>query len=307
MRADPGFPGGYAAGAQSAHRENHYGGEFFACLFFPFLFIKDNIRLSDKKDGKRCSMSLIAFKDFFDRVRAHTDIATQTALARALGVHRSAITQAKNRDAIPPKWVLQLARRCSLSPDWLEFGTGVPRPVAAPPAAAKPGKRPPARRPGALPGSRDGIVLHAASLHGDWREQDIVLVPKVSARLCAGGGSFEVDAQPVNAHPFPRWWLAKMGSPSDMVFMDVVGDSMEPGICDGDTVLVDQSFTRVDSHAVLAVGLEDAIYLKRAERCGDGIILHSDNPAYGPMEIFGDELESFRVIGRVVWLCRDCR
>ena len=251
-------------------------------------------------------MSHIAFNDFFERVRTYTDIITQTDLARALGVHRSAITQAKNRDAVPPKWVLQLARRCSLSPDWLEFGTGDPRPVTAPAAAASFGNSQSVMRPAALPGNRRGFALRTASFL-DRQEQSIVFVPKVSARLCAGGGSFEVDAQPVNAHPFPRWWLAKMGSPSDMVFMDVVGDSMAPGICDGDTVLVDQSFARVDFHAVLAVGLDDAIYLKRAEPCGDGIILHSDNPTYTPIEIFGDELANFRVIGRVVWLCRDCR
>ena len=34
-----------------------------------------------------------------------------------------------------------------------------------------------------------------------------------------------------------------MGSPKSMVFMDVVGSSMEPGILDGDMVLVDQSAT----------------------------------------------------------------
>ena len=132
-------------------------------------------------------------------------------------------------------------------------------------------------------------------------------MPKVQARLCAGGGSFELGALPVSEHPFPRQWLAKMGSPSSMVFMDVVGDSMEPGIRDGDMVLVDQSNTGISPQVVLAVGLEDAIYLKRVEKRSDGILLHSDNAAYSSMEVYGDELNSFRVIGKVVWLCRDCR
>jgi len=239
-------------------------------------------------------MNIIAFKVFFDRLVSATSIKTQTDLATALGVHRSAITQAKTRDAVPSKWVLRLARRFSLSPDWLEFGTGSPR--AAHAKASK----------SAMQRTRE-FVLHTLPGGAKRDVNDVVLVPKVEARLCAGGGSFEVEAQPVATHPFPRWWLAKLGSPSDMVFMDVVGDSMEPGICDGDTVLVDQSYTRIDLHSVLAVGVEDAIYLKRVERCGDGILLHSDNPGYAPMEIFGDELENLRVIGRVVWLCRDCR
>lgn len=251
-------------------------------------------------------MEVLAFSEFFGRLLSATTITTQTDLARALGVHRSAVTQAKMRDAVPQKWVLQLARRFSLSPDWLEFGSGPARGRMLPHHDKERGvtMKAAVRKSAA---QRERRVAPPMSAGVESNGNDSVLVPKVSARLCAGGGSFEVDAQPVAVHPFPRWWLAKLGSPSDMVFMDVVGDSMEPGVCDGDTVLIDQSCKRIDSHAVLAVGVEDAIYLKRVERCGDGIILHSDNSTYAPMEVFGDELESFRVIGRVVWLCRDCR
>ena len=138
-------------------------------------------------------------------------------------------------------------------------------------------------------------------------DQELIYVPKAQARLCAGGGSFEVGALPVSEHPFPRQWLAKMGSPSAMVFMDVVGDSMEPGIRDGDMVLVDQSNTQISPQSILAVGVDDAIYLKRVEKRNGGILLHSDNNDYSDLELYGDELNSFRVIGKVVWLCRDCR
>jgi len=266
------------------------------------MFIKNNKSRGEKR-GKGWTMNVITFKSFFDRLVSATGIKSQVDLATALGVHRSAITQAKTRDAVPAKWVLRLARHFSLSPDWLEFGTGSPRSSQAKGVG---GETKAVSRKSTAQRTRE-LVLHALPVGTNHAANDVMLVPKIAARLCAGGGSFEVEAQPVSTHPFPRWWLAKLGSPSDMVFMDVVGDSMEPGICDGDTVLVDQSYTRVDSHSVLAVGVEDAIYLKRVERCGDGILLHSDNPGYAPMEIFGDELENFRIIGRVVWLCRDCR
>jgi phage repressor protein C with HTH and peptisase S24 domain len=216
----------------------------------------------------------IPFDAFFARLAKETDINTQTALADALGVNRSAITQAKTRNAVPHKWILAIARYCSLSPDWLEFGKGSPRS-----ASVRVEEQPAA---------------------------DVVLIPKVSARLCAGGGSFEHGAFPVAEHPFPRAWLARMGNPSKMVFMDVVGDSMEPDIHDGDMVLVDQSVQRPIPRAILAVGLDDAIYIKRVENRGGGIRLLSDNPDYSPMELYGDELSTFRIIGKVVWLCRDC-
>lgn len=272
----------------------------------------------------------IPFDVFFKRVREATDITTQMGLADALGVNRSAITQAKLRDAVPPKWILALARHCTLSPDWLEFGAGAPRPGAAAGGIMTPGRISADGSASLIPApaaartnTRADAVARSVAVSSSadtgkrataTREQDafgpgveLVYVPKARARLCAGGGSFEIEAIPVAEHPFPYQWLARMGSPKSMVFMDVVGDSMEPGIRDGDMVLVDQSATQISPHAVHAVGLEDSIYLKRVEKRGNGILLHSDNPGYSDMEIYGDELDSFHIIGKIVWLCRDCR
>lgn len=225
----------------------------------------------------------IPFEAFFRRVSEKTGIGTQMELARALGVNRSAITQAKNRDAVPQKWVLALSRKFAVSPDWLEFGEGACDTVSK------------------------NALLEAKHLTMPETPWQTILVPKVRATLCAGGGSFELEAVPVAEHPMPRSWLARMGNPEAMVFMDVIGNSMEPGIRDGDMVLVDQAFTDPAPKVILAVGYEDAIFLKRVQKRPNGLALLSDNTDYAPMEIMGDEMASFRVIGKVVWLCRDCR
>lgn len=223
----------------------------------------------------------IPFDAFFQRICARTDIVTQMDLARALGVNRSAITQAKNRDAVPSKWLLALSRRYTLSPDWLEFGT--------------------------VPEDSDRRVASGHVMHAPDVSFATIMVPKVRATLCAGGGSLELEAVPVSEHPLPRAWLARLGNPSSMVFMDVIGNSMEPGICDGDMVLVDQSAVEPASRRILAVGYEDAIFIKRVEKQTHGILLTSDNPDYAPMRVAGDEMALFSIIGTVVWLCRDCR
>ncbi|MDR3044638.1 MAG: helix-turn-helix domain-containing protein [Desulfovibrio sp.] len=250
-----------------------------------------------------------AFDTFFARVMQGTDITTQQALARVLGVNRSAITQAKNRDAIPQKWILRLSRVYGLSPDWLEYGRGAARPAAQ---AANVGSQTLGGHgsnglAAAGPASQRAATLRPAmpaSPHADL-PPTVHMVPKVRARLSAGGGSFEVQAIPVGGQPFAHAWLARKGTPSAMVLMDVVGDSMEPEIRDGDTVLVDRATEDLRFGQVYAVGLEDAVLVKRIMRTPDGLALVSDNPAYSPIRVRGDELEQFRVIGRVVWLCRE--
>lgn len=249
-----------------------------------------------------------AFDAFFARVMQGTDITTQQGLARVLGVNRSAITQAKNRNAIPQKWILRLSRVYGVSPDWLEYGRGPLRP----PALAA--DRTPSNNGGRNAGEAPGVSLsgRAARLRpampapplGDL-PPDMFMVPKVRARLSAGGGSFEVQAVPVGGQPFVHAWLARKGTPSAMVLMDVVGDSMEPEIRDGDTVLVDRATEDLRFGQVYAVGLEDTVLVKRVMRIPDGLALISDNAAYTPIRVRGGELEQFRVIGRVVWLCRE--
>ncbi len=75
----------------------------------------------------------------------------------------------------------------------------------------------------------------------------------------------------------------------------------------GDMVLADLSNKHISPHAVMAVTVEDAVYLKRVEKRHNGILLRSDNPEYTDMELCGDELDTFGIIGKIVWLCRDCR
>ncbi|MDL2272787.1 helix-turn-helix transcriptional regulator [Desulfovibrio sp. OttesenSCG-928-I05] len=241
----------------------------------------------------------LSFADFVRRLREKTDLATQMDIAAALGVNRSAITQAKKRDAVPQKWVLALSRSHGLSPDWLEFGKGPSRLRDLNDVRTMHAERTGRTEEAALPSP----LAFAAT---ERFQGEIIAVPQVQAKLCAGGGSFELEAVPVAEHPFPLSWLSRMGRPSAMVFMDVIGNSMEPGIADGDMVLVDQSAVTPMPRSIMAVGYDDAIFIKRLERHGNGVHLVSDNPEYPPITIRGDEMEQLRIIGKVVWLCRDC-
>lgn len=232
----------------------------------------------------------ISFDGFYQRACAASGAATQMELARILGINRSAITQAKNRDAVPEKWLLALSRKFAVSPDWLEHGAKCPKTVLTP---LKLNPR----------SDRSDVIAQYPSPDGDFAE--IINIPKVSAVLCAGGGSFDVENAIVGRIPLPSPMLYKLGNPAGMVFMDVSGDSMEPGIFSGDTVLIDQSFKTCKPGTVMAVGYDETIFIKRVQpETGGGLVLLSDNPAYAPIKICGDELNSFRVLGKLVWLFR---
>lgn len=217
-------------------------------------------------------MTALNFDDFLKRVFEAAGIDSQTDLARILKVNRSAVTQARKKGAIPDRWLLQLYRSYGLSPEWLETGKG---PV--------------------FMGRRQEEYSGFAR------------IPKVSARLCAGNGSFEVGGDVQGYYSFRKAWLTKRGVPDQMVLLDIFGNSMEPEMRDGDTVLVDQSQKNILAGAIFALGIEDTIMVKRVEKHPQKLVLRSDNRDYAPIYLEGNDANQVRILGKVIWVCREIR
>ena len=94
-------------------------------------------------------------------------------------------------------------------------------------------------------------------------------------------------------------------NPDKSVMLLVRGDSMEPLIRDGDTVLVDQSKNLPEDGFIYLVTLDEALMIKRLQRIPNGWRLRSENPDRGYIDIEGDDqLNMFRVHGRVRWFGR---
>jgi len=136
-----------------------------------------------------------------------------------------------------------------------------------------------------------------------------IFIPKVQARLSAGTGSLEVDASVDGFFAFRSDWIRKKGCPNQMVLMTVTGDSMSPTIQNGDMVLINQGQREVIAGAIYAIGVDDSVLVKRLDKRPGKIVLVSDNrDAYAPQELdMTDEIvrDSLRVIGRVLWWCRE--
>ena len=212
------------------------------------------------------------FDNFLQRVYEAAGIDSQTDLARVLQVNRSAVTQARKKGAIPDRWLLQLFRAYGLNPEWLETGRG-------------------------------STFLGAKQVQASEFEK----IPKVSARLCAGNGSFEVGADVRGYYSFRTAWLNKRGVADRMVLLDIFGNSMEPEMRDGDTVLVDQSQKNILAGAIFALGIEDTIMVKRVEKHPNKLVLRSDNRDYAPIYFEGQEADQVRILGKVIWVCREIR
>ncbi|MFO7751169.1 MAG: S24 family peptidase [Desulfobacteraceae bacterium] len=206
------------------------------------------------------------------RILSATGISSQTELARAIGINRSGITHARNKNRIPDKWIVKLYRKFRLNPDWIETGRG-----------------------------------EAFLGRGPAMDPEFKAIPKVKARLSAGGGSFDISSDVIHYISFQRQWLATRGAANSMVAMEVFGNSMEPELRQGDTVLIDQSQTDIIAGTIYAVGVEDTILVKRIEKHPNKLVLCSDNRDYAPIYLDREEISSVRIIGKLIWSSREYR
>lgn len=136
-------------------------------------------------------------------------------------------------------------------------------------------------------------------------DEEFQAVPKVRAKLSGGGGSFETDSEIVGYYAFRTDFLRRKGVAADMVLFEVAGNSMSPVLEHGDTVLVDQSQNKIISGNIYAIGVDEAVIVKRVEAQPGVLILKSENPTAGNFEVPVTEQANFRVIGRVVWSARE--
>ena len=215
-------------------------------------------------------MQQAKFEIFMKKISGALGLRNQNELSAVIGVNSSSITQARKRDKIPANWILQLCLKYGLNPNWLEKDIG--------PAFIQPFNN---------------------------AEEEFMQIPKVRARLCAGGGSFEVGSEIEGYYSFRNDWLSRKGNADKMVLMDIFGNSMEPELKEGDVVLIDESQKDVLAGSIYAVGIDDTIMVKRLEKRPKGLALLSDNTKNETIYMEGEDLNRVRIIGKVVWVGRE--
>jgi phage repressor protein C with HTH and peptisase S24 domain len=210
------------------------------------------------------------FEIFSKKVSDVIGLRNQNELSAVIGVNSSSITQARKRDKIPANWILQLCLKYGLNPNWLEKDIG--------PVFIQPFNN---------------------------AEEEFMQIPKVRARLCAGGGSFEVGSEIEGYYSFRKDWLSRKGNADKMVLMDIFGNSMEPELKEGDVVLIDESKKDILAGSIYAVGIDDTIMVKRLEKRPKGLALLSENIKNETIYMEGEDLNRVRLIGKVLWVGRE--
>lgn len=110
---------------------------------------------------------------------------------------------------------------------------------------------------------------------------DYPTIRRVRFKLSAGASGFSVDYRgdlgpPI---PFPKAWYERKGlTPSKLFATTVSNGSMEPGLFDGDTVVVNTAGTEPKDGCVFAVNYEGELVIKRLIRDDGQWWLSSDNP-----------------------------
>lgn len=131
---------------------------------------------------------------------------------------------------------------------------------------------------------------------------DYPAIRRVKFKLSAGVSGFSVDYQAGHGNPlvFRRDWYEKNGYDPDKLFATYVANgSMEPGLYDGDTVVVNTAQQEPKDGHVFAVNYEGELVIKRLVRDDGQWWLSSDNPDQRryPRKVCH---EGVRLIGEIV-------
>jgi phage repressor protein C with HTH and peptisase S24 domain len=196
-------------------------------------------------------------------------------LARITGIPRRTLeTYLAGKSELKASRLLEIADAVGVSLDWLVAGRGSPQGGVQ----------------GALPSPPT-------------EDDQYVYIPLYDARCSAGHGAWNERAQVLTRLAFTQYSLHKKGLKAETLSaIRVAGDSNEPVLSDGDTLLIDHSQNALQAEGVYVILFDDHLYAKRLQRQFDGsVLIISENKAYPPMSLPRERLDSLQVIGRAVW------
>lgn len=213
--------------------------------------------------------------DFRERIRSKMDERgfKAFALAREAGLNESYIRDLLSGRSADPQFskIEAVARALGVTLEWMMHGEG-PEDIDAP----------------------------------RYEDDFVVRIPVFDLAASAGAGALIEDASNISTQPFRESYLRSLtAAPSEaLAVIHVSGDSMEPTLRHGDTILIDRRADRLGPDGIYVLLFEDALMVKRCQRdfATGAVIIKSDNPLYQTMTL--NDRDRIQIRGRVIWLGR---
>lgn len=126
-------------------------------------------------------------------------------------------------------------------------------------------------------------------------------IPRLDVAASAGPGALVDTEIAIGADVIDADLARRLGlRDGQAAVIRVRGDSMEPGLIDGDHIVVDMADRSPGARGgVFVIRIDGATMVKRVTAKGATLVAVSDNPAAAPVP-----KGTIAVIGRVVWLMR---
>lgn len=228
-----------------------------------------------------------------ERVRARrTELGmSQADLAKAIGAkHASTIGNIENRPG-ESRFTMELAEALGVTINWLRFGSE-PK-LSAQSGAVSTGTRP----------LRNIAVWENEEELGD----DYIFLPALQMKLSASDGvtAWHVEEKG-QKQAFTRKWADRHCiDPACAATMVVSGNSMEPRLLDGDSVVIDYSRNSpIIDGKIYAILLNGEVYIKRLFKEVDGSVkVVSDNPdktRHPDKFVPSEHMDRLKIIGMAI-------
>ncbi|MEW6691680.1 MAG: S24 family peptidase [Pseudomonadota bacterium] len=151
---------------------------------------------------------------------------------------------------------------------------------------------------------RIGEPAASSKTNEDLDAGEFTSAPFYDVEASCGHGAWNSQENIISMLAFRRDWLKAEGlDAKHLAAIRARGDSMEPTIQSGDTLLVDLRVTTPRADGIYIIEQEGGLSAKRIQRAPDGTLyIRSDNPAYREFVMRPDT--PLNIIGRLAWFGR---
>lgn len=213
---------------------------------------------------------------------------TQKALAQKVGMAQATLSELETGESQGTTLIASFAAALGVNALWLETGAGKMEPNAGGRADENFGLPP-------------GTFKRVEAVGDD--DPRLTMIPRVKLRLSAGINGFEMEPERFDGSTgtVPTDWMLKHGYSRDsLIMISVKGESMEPSLYEGDSVVINTADKRPVDGAVFAVNYEGEPVIKRFSRDAGRWWLMSDNPDQRKFHRKVCEGDACIIIGRIV-------